>query len=127
MGNIQKENKMNFTVCKKLEDCVCGNCINWVKRKDNIGVCQAQPIPIFPARGTDIEYWCSDGQWLCEYYGPSTALKQEVLFRADFIDRLLINEKDAEYRRMEEEAREKFMAEVKGATTEEQIDSLFCD
>lgn len=116
---------MNFTVCKKLEDCVCKNCINWTQRKDNVSECRAQPTPTFNTSKAENGYWCSDGQWLCQFYGPSWVLKHEVLFRGQFIEYLFHNERDAQYREQKEKAREEFLAEARGRTTEEQLDGLF--
>ena len=103
---------MNFTVCKKLEDCVCKNCINWTQRKDNVSECRAQPTPTFNTSKAEMGYWCSDGQWLCQFYGPSWVLKHEVLFRGQFIEYLFHNERDAQYREQKEKAREEFLAEA---------------
>lgn len=116
---------MDFFVCKKLKDCVCKNCINWVQRKDNVSECRAQATPTFNTSGAEMDYWCSDGQWLCQYYSHNNALLHEVLFRGAFIHHLFHNDQNRLYREQKEKAREEFLAEAKGATTEEQLDELF--
>ena len=111
---------MDFTICKKLEDCVCENCIYCVATPDN-NFCRANPTSKFTSAG----YWCSDGQWMCEFYGHSGVLKHEVLFRSHFIQHLFYNDQDAQYREQKRKAREEFLSEADGTTTEEQLDALF--
>lgn len=60
---------MNFTICKSLDDCTCENCIN----RTEFYVCRASPTLV----DIDSDYWCSDGQWLCQYYSSNNALIRE--------------------------------------------------
>lgn len=108
---------MNYFVCKTIEDCICENCIN----RTELYVCRAHPV----RTDIDPDYWCSDGQWLCQFYAPTRNLKHEILYRGNFIEHLFYNERDAQYREQQLKVREEFFAEAKGKTTEEQLESLF--
>lgn len=111
---------MNFTICKSLDDCICENCINCVSTQYH-KVCRANPASKF----TSADHWCSDGQWLCQYYSHNNAILHEVLFRGAFVHHLFHNDQNRLYREQQLKAREEFLAESKGTTTEEQLDELF--
>ena len=126
-----------ITICSKLEELICKNCVFWAftNMKDNDdefeseGICSTSKPPWDYTLGSDS---CGDGYWLCEHWSSNedkypvavSYLRKDFLTKMDFLESKLNEEKRRSYLERQATEREQYAKEWTPKTTKGKFEHL---